>query len=160
MPTATKGGSVLMQSLTYQSMNVISNAAARKSSTFDNKCHVPSTRICDWPPEIAHWNIFVHAHKNAASLQLGQNSGRRVLLVVRQLKYRFYKRYSTYRYGVLQLAKCAPDTLSKINLFFLCAKYICIILVTSVEFNSRACMRCSRTSVHVYSTSPRCHQCR
>jgi hypothetical protein len=26
---------------------------------------VPSTRISEWLPQIAHFNIFVHAHKNA-----------------------------------------------------------------------------------------------
>ena len=26
---------------------------------------MPSTRICEWLPQIAHINIFVFAHKNA-----------------------------------------------------------------------------------------------
>jgi hypothetical protein len=26
---------------------------------------VPSTRISEWLPQIAHFNIFVNAHKNA-----------------------------------------------------------------------------------------------
>ena len=30
-----------------------------------NLWHVPSTRICEWLPQIAHINIFVFAHKNA-----------------------------------------------------------------------------------------------
>jgi hypothetical protein len=40
---------------------------------------VPSTRISEWLPQIAHYNIFVLAHKNAnepASVaELRQNSG-------------------------------------------------------------------------------------
>jgi hypothetical protein len=30
-----------------------------------NFCHVPTTRISEWLPQIAHFNIFVLAHKNA-----------------------------------------------------------------------------------------------
>jgi hypothetical protein len=40
--------------------------------------HVPSTRISEWLPQIAHFNIFVLAHKNANEpagvLPLWQNS--------------------------------------------------------------------------------------
>ena len=31
---------------------------------------MPSTRICEWLPQIAHFNIFVLAHKNANELKL------------------------------------------------------------------------------------------
>jgi hypothetical protein len=30
-----------------------------------NFCHVPSSRTREWLPQIAHFNIFVLAHKNA-----------------------------------------------------------------------------------------------
>jgi hypothetical protein len=30
----------------------------------ENFCHVPSTRISEWLPQIARFNIFVLAHKN------------------------------------------------------------------------------------------------
>jgi hypothetical protein len=31
---------------------------------------VPSTRISEWLSQIAHFNIFVHAHKNANELAI------------------------------------------------------------------------------------------
>jgi hypothetical protein len=44
-----------------------------------NYCHVPSTRIIEWLPQIVHFNIFVLAHENANEpagvLPLWQNSG-------------------------------------------------------------------------------------
>jgi hypothetical protein len=52
----------------------------------ENFCHVPSTRISEWLPLIAHFNIFVQTHKNAdvpaGVLPQWQNSGSRVLSVM------------------------------------------------------------------------------
>jgi hypothetical protein len=35
------------------------------SLLIENLCHVPSSRTREWLPQIAHFNIFVFAHKNA-----------------------------------------------------------------------------------------------
>ena len=47
---------------------------------------MPSTRTCEWLPQIAHFNIFVHAHKNAnepaTSLPQVRNCGRTPAAVV------------------------------------------------------------------------------
>jgi hypothetical protein len=49
-------------------------------------CHVPSTRISEWLPYIAHFDIFVLAHKNVNEptgvLPQWQNSGRTPAAVV------------------------------------------------------------------------------
>ena len=49
-------------------------------------CHVPSTRICEWLPQIVHFSIFVHAHKNAnepaTNLPQVRNCGRTPAAVV------------------------------------------------------------------------------
>ena len=54
-----KGGATLVhswQSVTSFKLISLLNA---------NFCHVPSTRTREWLPQIAHFNIFVLAHKNA-----------------------------------------------------------------------------------------------
>jgi hypothetical protein len=52
----------------------------------ENFAHVPSTRISEWLPQIAHFNIFVLAHKNADEpagvLPQWQNFGRNPAAVV------------------------------------------------------------------------------
>jgi hypothetical protein len=51
----------------------------RISLLIENFGHVPSTRISEWLPQIAHVNIFVLAHKHANEpagvLSQWQNSG-------------------------------------------------------------------------------------
>jgi hypothetical protein len=37
----------------------------RISLLIENFCHVPSARTREWLPQIAHFNIFVLAHKKA-----------------------------------------------------------------------------------------------
>jgi hypothetical protein len=54
-----KGGATLVRSRqSVTSFKLI-------SLLIENFCHVPSTRTREWLPQIAHFNIFVLAHKNA-----------------------------------------------------------------------------------------------
>jgi hypothetical protein len=54
-----------------------------------NFCHVPSSRTREWLPQIAHFNIFVPAHKNANELAGflpgGQKPGRTPAAVLWQM---------------------------------------------------------------------------
>jgi hypothetical protein len=56
------------------------------SLLIENFCHVPSTRTREWLPQIAHFNIFVLAHKNANEpagfLPVWQKPGRTPAAVV------------------------------------------------------------------------------
>ena len=56
---AQKGGATFMQSC----QRVTSYRT--KPPVISGYWHVPSTRIREWLPQIAHFNIFVLAHKNA-----------------------------------------------------------------------------------------------
>jgi hypothetical protein len=52
-------------------------------------CHVPSSRAREWLPQIAHFNIFVLAHKNANEpagfLPVWQKPGRTPAAVLWQM---------------------------------------------------------------------------